>query len=638
MRFAKYLALSSLVSLTAACSSDETSPASPEGGAGAGGASTGGGTSSGGANSSGGGSNTGGSPSTGGKPASGGTGGGAHDGGTESGAGGAPADGGDGGAKPISAVKRVLLISVDGLHQVDLDKWITAHGTSTLATLAGTGMEFTAAHTPTPSDSFPGLLALVTGGTPKSTGVYYDDSYDRTLYAPGSNCAGNPGTEIVFDESLDKDATKLFSGGIDPGSLPLAKSASACTAVYPHDFIKVNTIFEIVHAAGGHTAWSDKHPAYDLVNGPSGKGVDDLYTPEINSDITNGGTANGVDLAGSLASCDGTTNSLPTAKVSDFTTCLPATMAYDDVKVQAIINEIDGKLSDGSASASVPMIFGMNFQTVSVGEKLPVGGYTDAAGTPSTLLASALDHVDKALGKMVAELKAKSLFDSTLIIVSAKHGQSPIDKSKLAMETGGSGDTTVQDPLTFVNAADATVDAAPSTYVNPNSGNNYQTHGHLMEDDVGVLWLQDQSSANVTAVLNQLTTNKAAIFADTLPTGTIFASSISSGSALAAIYGDATSTTDAVAAARAPDIFIQPNHGVIYSGSSKKIAEHGGGTTDDTGVALLVSLPGFATATKISTAVGTVQVAPTILKALGLDPSKLGAVAKEGTVVLPGIF
>jgi hypothetical protein len=26
-------------------------------------------------------------------------------------------------------------------------------------------------------------------------GVYYDDSYDRTLFAPGSNCQGNPGTE-----------------------------------------------------------------------------------------------------------------------------------------------------------------------------------------------------------------------------------------------------------------------------------------------------------------------------------------------------------------------------------------------------------------------------------------------------------
>ena len=122
-----------------------------------------------------------------------------------------------------------------------------------------------------------------------------------------------------------------------------------------------------------------------------------------------------------------------------------------------------------------------------------------------------------------------------------------------------------------------------------------------------------------------------------MPPGTIFASNITSGAALAAIYGDPTST-DAVAAARAPNAFIQPNHGVIYSGSSKKIAEHGGGSQDDTGVALLVSLPGLGSGQTVSTAVGTAQVAPTILRALGLDPNLLQAVVKENTAVLPSLF
>ena len=67
--------------------------------------------------------------------------------------------------------KHVLLISVDGLHQADLANWVTGHPTSTLAQLATTGVIYTAAKTTTPSDSFPGLLAMVTGGTPKSTGV-----------------------------------------------------------------------------------------------------------------------------------------------------------------------------------------------------------------------------------------------------------------------------------------------------------------------------------------------------------------------------------------------------------------------------------------------------------------------------------
>jgi hypothetical protein len=137
----------------------------------------------------------------------------------------------------------------------------------------------------------------------------------------------------------------------------------------------VKTIFEVIHAAGGYTAWSDKHPAYDLVNGPSGTRVADLYTPEVNSLIKNGGVANGVDLAGTLALCDGTTNSLPLAKVSDYTTCDPAVEANDDVKVQAVVNEIDGKKSDGSKPA--PAIFGMNFQTVSRAGPAPLSDNGD---------------------------------------------------------------------------------------------------------------------------------------------------------------------------------------------------------------------------------------------------------------------
>jgi predicted AlkP superfamily pyrophosphatase or phosphodiesterase len=80
----------------------------------------------------------------------------------------------------------VLLISIDGMHQVDLQKWIDGNPTSALAALAKAGIVYSNARATTPSDSFPGLLALVTGGTPKSTGVYYDDSYDRTMYPPAA--------------------------------------------------------------------------------------------------------------------------------------------------------------------------------------------------------------------------------------------------------------------------------------------------------------------------------------------------------------------------------------------------------------------------------------------------------------------
>jgi hypothetical protein len=533
-------------------------------------------------------------------------------------------------------VDHVLLISVDGLHQQDLAGWVAGHPDSALSRLSRHGVTYIDAHTPTPSDSFPGLLALVTGGTPRSTGVYYDDSYDRTLFPPGSACAGSPGSEIVYDESDDFDMDQLFSGGINPKNLPLRKDATGCHPVYPHQFLAVNTIFEVIKSAGLHTAWSDKHPAYDLVNGPSGKGVDDLYTPEINSVIANGGTVGGVDLAGTLAKCDGT-NSLPPKKVSVYTDCLPSQEAYDDVKVNAVINWIDGKHVDGSRWGKTPAIFGMNFQAVSVGEKLPVGGYVDAAGTPSANLEDAIRHTDASIGRMLDALERRDLRESTLIVITAKHGQRPIDLASLKMEGGGHAPVqTVDDPIDPVNAADPNVDSVVFTNndtTGPTQGHTYATMGHLQTDDVGILWLQDQSPSHVAAVVAQLKGNAGAIFADHLPDGTIFSESISSGAELAAIFGDPTSS-DPLAAARAPNVFIQPDDGVIYSGSSKKIAEHGGGGLDDTHVALLVAGPGIEART-VNEPVETMQVAPTILRALGLNPHALDAVRKEHTHELP---
>jgi len=87
---------------------------------------------------------------------------------------------------------------------------------------------------------------------------------------------------------------------------------------------------------------------------------------------------------------------------------------------------------------------------------------------------------------------------------------------------------------------------------------------------------------------------------------------------------------------RTPDIIVIPNVGVTYTGSNKKLMEHGGFAHDDTNVMLLLSNPAFRPHTVFSE-VGTLQVAPTILKALGLDPAKLDGVRLEGTGVLPGV-
>ena len=79
-----------------------------------------------------------------------------------------------------------------------------------------------------------------------------------------------------------------------------------------------------------------------------------------------------------------------------------------------------------------------------------------------------------------------------------------------------------------------------------------------------------------------------------------------------------------------PDIIIRPNLGTCYYGGNAKTAEHGGLSDDDRKVACFVSNPSLKK-TVYSSQVSTKQVAPTILKALGLDPSSLK------TEPLPGL-
>src|SRR5579872_2044371 len=157
-------------------------------------------------------------------------------------------------------VARTLLISIDGMHALDLTKFIEMHPDSTLAELSRRGIIYSNAHTPI-ADSTPGMLALVTGGTPNSTGVYYSDGYDRTLSPPNSDCSTR-GAAVVFDETADKNPdAEDAGGGIDPAKMA-RDPQRACAPVYPHDFLRVNTIFEVVKQNGGRTAWSDRHPTY----------------------------------------------------------------------------------------------------------------------------------------------------------------------------------------------------------------------------------------------------------------------------------------------------------------------------------------------------------------------------------------
>src|SRR5262245_43985210 len=523
-----------------------------------------------------------------------------------------------------NGIRRVLLISIDGMHAVDYDNCGSAGTCPTLIALGKTGVNYTRTSTSKPSDSFPGLMALVTGGTPRTVGAFYDVAYDRVLAPPqsdtGNGVAGGTctadvanGTTTEYEEGVDLDQSQLNGGGpysatdggikaIDPRRLPRDPFHS-CLPVYPWNFVRTNTIYGVIHAAGGYTAWADKHPVYAAVSGPStnASNVDDYYSPEINSQVI---PLPGVTTATGFA-CDPVRDP---SQTGSWTNSFLNIQCYDMLKVNAILHEINGKTHDGMHKAPVPNLFGMNFQAVSVGQKLieggVTGGYTDAAGTPTDALRKEIAFVDASIGQMVTALRQQALLDSTLIIITAKHGQSPIDPHRFTKIKATSPAHLLASYLPFSESP------ANPTGIGPT------------EDDISLLWLA-HASDTLTAV-GILETNAAAA-----GLGQIFY-----GLALATMFnapglpphGDP----------RTPDIIVQPNVGVVYTGSSKKQAEHGGFAHDDTNVMLLVSKPDFEAST-VTSFVETTQVAPTILQALGLDPSDLDAVQQEGTPVLPGL-
>jgi hypothetical protein len=125
---------------------------------------------------------------------------------------------------PHDHIKHVLLISIDGMHALDYQNCIKGSYCPNLAALGTTGVNYTRTSSSKPSDSFPGLMALVTGGTPRTVGAFYDVAYDRVL-APPKNTTGNGvaggacavgvanGTTTGYEEGVDIDQSQLNGGG-----------------------------------------------------------------------------------------------------------------------------------------------------------------------------------------------------------------------------------------------------------------------------------------------------------------------------------------------------------------------------------------------------------------------------------------
>jgi hypothetical protein len=567
-------------------------------------------------------------------------------------------------------IQHVLLISVDGMHQSDLNWYIANHPGSELAKLASGGAEFTNNHAADPSDSDPGGTAIMTGGDPRATGVYYDVEYSHAVDEPsliggqptGATCTpGQPATggDVIYDSpddklpavpdflgtagstfpSFDADGT-IYNGpnnvdknpaaimnmtptpqtALDTGNFPL--DPATCQPIMPWDYLKVNSIFGVIHNAGLRTAWSDKHSIYTSFNGhgSGGHAIDDFFGPEIDSQAVEP---------------DGT----PYPTDTDWAHDDAATKQYDGYKVQAVINELGGLDHSGTTRVGTPAILGMNFQTVSVAEKVdspgaltenPNGTYTvgptELAGylpdttTPRPLLASAFDYVNAQLHRMDDELHNEGLAGSTAIIITAKHGQSP------------------QDPLQLKRIKDGPIIDAINAAWTAQTGDQNNLIVAGTDDDLWQSYLSVKTQTAADFVKNYLW-NHAATAVLYSNDGTDRGTEQVAHSGLAQIYaGDEAAKFFGVPYndPRYPDVFGRVQVGIVYTGGSK-IAEHGGDNPGDRDVPLLVYAPETVPHAQPHAWVETTQVAPTILHLLGLNPNALTAVQEEGTKVLPGI-
>lgn len=465
-----------------------------------------------------------------------------------------------------------------------------------------------------PRTPFPDYWHRSPGAPQRPRASNCDDSYAHDLLEPGTtDCSKTkPGAAVSFTEELDKDTTKIDGGQglpnlpdgglqmtadptrvIDQAKLPV--NPATCTPLMPSDYLKVNTVFSVIHDAGRRTAWSDKHPAYTILNGPHGITIDDLFTPEVDSNPA--GTTDGDTWVDDNA----------------------LTQRYDMFKVDAVLNELGGKDHSGSRQVGMPALLGMNFQSVSTAEKLATsggqpGGYGPDGQTPGPVLASALGFVDTQVGRIVEAIDTAGATDTTTIILSAKHGQAPTRPAALNRIDDG--------PI---------IDAINAEWATGHPGTK-EIIVHSVNDDAMIMWLADRSPQAATFVKDRLSTHDG-VGTDITGTPRPFTASgtdhIYAGADAAAFFG--TTPADP----RVPDLYASTQPGTVYT-SKTKIAKHCGTTPADRNVPIVVAGPGI-THRDDGSHVGTAQIAPTILARLDLDPQKLQAVVAEHTQPLPGI-
>lgn len=435
---------------------------------------------------------------------------------------------------------RVLIVNVDGMDAIDLANWVKSYPESTLAGLSRRGVTYTNAHVPWP-DSAAGMLAFATGGSPISTEIFSSHGFDRALSPGGPACVAT-GAELNLD--------------LTPPILPRDPEHN-CAELTPHALTKVNSIFDLVHAGGGRTAWAGDNAAYaDLLRGPSGNALDDVFVP---------------------APSPHPTSLIESAKFGD------------EARVGALLGWINGK------PEVVPRLFGITLMSVDAAQRntallfqTPTGNAVDTA------VQHAFEQIDKQLGLIVAELKKTGLDNSTWIVITAAHGRAP------------SGTT-----LRLIDPARIRAIAQMSAH---------KDLALVTADTVGLVWLKRPRAlaAVLQAYRAQMTE---------LGIGEIY-----SGEKLRLIMNSADEDS------RVPDLILQPQADVIWMRKGDDQPQmHGGFSDEQNHVALLVS--GRQLTGRVDkTPVPTTQIAPLILRILGMEKMDLRALHQEHTPALPGIF
>ena len=335
--------------------------------------------------------------------------------------------------------------------------------------------------------------------------------------------------------------TELALGSAIAASKAVALDAkNGCRPLAAHDLLRVNTMFEVVSEKVGSTAWAgEDYATTDLLRGPSGKGLN--------------------------TACDDA--------------------ASDPARVEAFIRWIDGP--------SPFALLGMSFTGIAESQRRD--GYLDALGAPSEGLAKALQKLDDSIARIIQELKARQIFESTWIAIAAPYAQSPVDRRQRSVI-----------PLARLRKAADT--AVPSGVV------------HISGGDVAMIWLSQTAQTGRLAK---------ALAGDAISLGI---EDIYYGARLALTLN--TPANDS----RMPDIILQPRAGVSWAEPNERaLMFHGGMLDQDTHVALMISGAQLTGRTD-PTYVPTTQLAPLLLRALGIEKFDLRALHLEHSPALPGFF